>query len=273
MMQQTSKSNFDAKSINADKPLFSSEQCLEHYDNNRNENLDLSLIAEDVIDHIMMPLIDAKVLHYLKCMNSEWKRKIEEYAEKSVPIFKFIAKFGSTGSGNGLFNGAFFVTTDKLGNIYVSDFWNHRIQMFDSNGQWKQSIGSNGSDNGQFNYPRGIAFNSKNHMFIADGGNHRIVEFDENLQFIKAFGSYGNRNGQFDGPAGIEIDADDNIVVVDWDNHRIQKFSKDGYWKQTIGKRGSANGELNRPWVVVMCKTSGRIFVCDYGNYRIQVFS
>jgi hypothetical protein len=60
----------------------------------RNENLDLSLIAEEVIDYIMMTLIDAKVLHYLKCTNSQWKTKIGEYVEKSVPKFQFIAKFG-----------------------------------------------------------------------------------------------------------------------------------------------------------------------------------
>jgi len=265
MMQQTSKTNFDIKPINDNKPLFSSERYLEHYDNNRNENLDLSLIAEEVIDYIMMPLIDAKVLHYLKCMNSQWKTKIEEYAEKSVPKFKFIAKFGTKGSGNGQFNGAFFVATDKQGNI-------HRIQMFDFNGQWLKSIGSCGSGNGQFDHPAGIAFNSKNHMFVADFNNHRIVQFDENMQFIKVFGSRGKGNGQLQYPCGITIDADDNIVVVDWINHRIQKFSKDGEWKQTIGKYGSGNGEFNRPWGVAVCKTSGKIFVSDY-NHRIQVFS
>jgi hypothetical protein len=80
-----------------------SKQCLEHYNSNKNENLDLSLIADEVIDHVMMPLIDAKVLHYLKCADSKWRPKIEEYAKKSVPMFKFIAKFGSNGSGSGQF--------------------------------------------------------------------------------------------------------------------------------------------------------------------------
>ncbi len=94
MMQGTSKSNFGAKSINADKALFSNKQCLEYYDNKRNQNLDLSLITEEIIDYIMIPLIDAKVLHYLKCMNSQWIKKIEEYAKKSLPMFKFVTNFG-----------------------------------------------------------------------------------------------------------------------------------------------------------------------------------
>jgi hypothetical protein len=101
MMQGTPKTNFDAESINEDKSLFSSEQCLEHNDNNRNEKLDLSLLAEEVIDYIILPLMDTKVFHYLKCKDSKWKRKIEEYVEMSVPMFKFMAMFGSKGSGNG----------------------------------------------------------------------------------------------------------------------------------------------------------------------------
>jgi DNA-binding beta-propeller fold protein YncE len=261
-----------AKTSNDDLLLFCSEQCLEHYNNRgMNQRLDLSLIPEGPIDDILMPLIDAKVLHYLKCTDSTWRRKIEEYIENSTPMFKFKTKFGSGGSGNGQFNGPLFVTTDKQGDIYVSDRNNHRIQVFDSNQQWKKSIGSYGSENGQFNGPIGITFNSKNHMFVADCYNRRIQEFGENMQFIKAFGSNGNALLKY--PSGIAVDADDNIVVVDNDNHRIQMFSKDGNWKRTIGKQGSGAGEFIYPWDVAICKTDGRIFVSDNWKHRIQVFS
>jgi len=124
-----------AKTTNGGILLFCNEQCLEHYNNKKNENFDLSLIADDVIAYIMMPLIDAKVLHYLKCTNSQWKTKIEQYAAKSVAHFQFITKFGSKGSGNGQFRNPWFVFNDKQGNIYVSDSNNHRIQIFDGNGQ------------------------------------------------------------------------------------------------------------------------------------------
>jgi hypothetical protein len=197
----------------------------------------------------------------LKCTNSQWKTKIEEHAKKFVPMFKFIAKFGSQDSGNGQFNSPFFVATDRQGNIYVIDCDNHRIQVFDSNRQWKQSIGSKGSGNGQFNGPMGIAFNSKNHMFVADCGNHRIVEFDENMQFIKAFGSEGNENDQLQYPHGIAIDADDSIVVVDSNNHRIQIYGKDGNWIQTIGKQESGNDITRLLFYPFMNIVSLKVFI------------
>jgi len=53
------------------------------------------------------------------------------------PMFEFIAKFGSKGSGSGQFINPYFVTACKQGNNYVSDFGNHKIQIFDSNEQWK----------------------------------------------------------------------------------------------------------------------------------------
>jgi tripartite motif-containing protein 71 len=187
--------------------------------------------------------------------------------------FEVIHKFGSKGGDNTQFSCSFFVITDKKGRIYVSDSGNHRIQVFEENGQWKETIGSLGRKNGEFNFPCGIAFNSRNHMIIADSGNHRVQVLDERWQFLLVIGSKGVRNGQFDYPHGVIVDSEDNIVVVDSLNHRIQMFSEDGKWIKTIGKEGSNPGEFFYPWSMEISKLDGRIFVSDNGNHRIQVFS
>ncbi len=166
-------------------------------------------------------------------------------------MFKFVVKFGSKGSANRQFDYPYFVAIDYQGNIYVSDCNNHRIQIFNCNGQWMKSIGSKASDS----------------------DNYRIVQFDQNMKFVKTFGSEGNENDQLQYPYGIAVDADDNIVVVaDAYNHRIQIFSKDGNWKKTIRKQGP-DGKFVCPCGVAVCKSSGRIFVSDRDNYRVQVFS
>lgn len=74
------------------KASFCSEKCLEYY--NKNQNLDLFLIPEEVIDHVIIPLMDAKVLHFLKCTDFKWKKRIEEYIEKSQPKFILKKRFG-----------------------------------------------------------------------------------------------------------------------------------------------------------------------------------
>ncbi len=113
------------------------------------------------------------MLHYLKCTNTEWKRIIEESCKKSEPKYKFKVKLGSRGTNAGQFLNIHFITTGRQDNINVSDHY-QRIQIFDSNRQWKQSIGSYGSDDGQFNCPTGVLFNSESHMIVADYTNHRI---------------------------------------------------------------------------------------------------
>jgi DNA-binding beta-propeller fold protein YncE len=187
--------------------------------------------------------------------------------------FKFKAKFGSSGSEHGKFSYPFFVACDNQNNIYVSDCWNNRIQIFDINGQWKKSIGTLGFSNGQFQYPTGIDFNSKKHLIVADDWNHRVQVFDENMQFIRSFGSFGCGNGQLENPHGIAIDIEDDIIVADYGNHRIQKFNEDGKWMQTIGKEGSGDGEFNSPCGIAISRVDGKIFVSDRDNHRIQVFS
>ena len=44
--------------------------------------------------------------------------------------YQFLRKWGSEGDGNGQFNLPISVTLDSSGNVYVSDYYNNRIQGF-----------------------------------------------------------------------------------------------------------------------------------------------
>src|SRR5262249_46481054 len=54
-------------------------------------------------------------------------------------------------------------------------------------------------------------------------------------------------------------------------NARIVKFAPDGKLIATWGHKGSAPGELDIPHALAM-DSSGRLFVADRGNNRIQIF-
>ena len=56
------------------------------------------------------------------------------------------------------------IAVDNSGNVYVSEYGNHRVQKFSSTGAFITKWGSVGSGDGQFNggvYPQGIAFDSR----------------------------------------------------------------------------------------------------------------
>ena len=66
---------------------------------------------------------------------------------------------------------------DSSGNVYVSDRYNHRIQKFDSSGNFLLKWGSFGTGDGQFARPRGNAVDSSGNVYVVDAYNHRIQKF------------------------------------------------------------------------------------------------
>tara|TARA_R110001592_G_scaffold104699_2_gene294609 strand:- start:5657 stop:6682 length:1026 start_codon:yes stop_codon:yes gene_type:complete len=81
----------------------------------------------------------------------------------------------------GPFNGWFATVTSvehgPKGNLFVADFYNHRIQKFTSDGIFLTSFGEEGSAAGQFNYAMAMAIASDNTLFVVDYGNHRIQKW------------------------------------------------------------------------------------------------
>ena len=68
---------------------------------------------------------------------------------------------GGQGTGDGEFNrpAAFAVASD--GSVYVSDWFNHRIQKFTSEGVFVSKWGTEGTGDGQFIQPATVAVASE----------------------------------------------------------------------------------------------------------------
>jgi hypothetical protein len=139
----------------------------------------------------------------------------------------FVTKWGSQGTANGQFEGHRNIAVDSLGNVFVADTDNHRIQKFTNNGNFIGAWGSLGTSNGKFQYPLGVTIDLSGNVFVADTANHRIQKFTNSGTFVTKWGSEGNADGQFSSPVDIDVDTSGNIFVVDNDNFRIQKFVED----------------------------------------------
>jgi DNA-binding beta-propeller fold protein YncE len=85
----------------------------------------------------------------------------------------FVRIFAGTvieGSGDGELDGPCDITVmDALGEVAVADTFNHRIQVFESDGQYKRQFGSEGKDaDGQFSFPSGVASDAHGNMLVTD---------------------------------------------------------------------------------------------------------
>jgi hypothetical protein len=195
---------------------------------------------------------------------------------------QFLAKWGSQGSSDGQFN--FFdnlfdtyyiaprIAIDNQGNVFVSDTFNHRIQKFNSNGQFITKWGSEGSGDGEFRSPTGIAIDKSGKVNVIGVDNDRIQQFTSDGKFIRKWGRGGSAPGEFVSPRGnIASDSNDNIYISDTYNHRIQKFSSDG---QFLTKWGPQNddGEFINTFGIA-ADLEGNTYVVDVTTNRVQKFS
>ena len=190
-----------------------------------------------------------------------------------VAILEHVLSFGTSGSNNGQFNNPHGIITNDT-HIFIVDFSNERVQVYDHNGNYAYTIGtgSSGSADGQFNQPVGITANNT-HIFVADFGNHRIQIFDVNGTFVSKFGtgSAGTGDGQFRSPQRITTNST-HLFVADSSNHRIQIFDINGNYisKFGTGSSGSADGQFSSPQGIIATRT--HLYVADTNNNRVQVF-
>lgn len=134
-----------------------------------------------------------------------------------------LTRWGSGGSGDGLFNGISGVAVDGIGNVYVADVSNHRIQKFDGNGAFLTKWGALGTRDGEFRDPAGVAVDVSGNVYVVDQSNNRIQKFDGNGAFLSKWGSLGGGDGDFDRPKQVAVDGSGNVYVAD-KTLRIQKF-------------------------------------------------
>ena len=192
-------------------------------------------------------------------------------AEDISSGYGYSVQWGSEGSGDGQFNNPYGIAIDANDNVYVADYNNHRIQKFDSSGNFISKWGSEGSGDGQFFIPSSVATDLSGNVYVAEWGNNRIQKFDSSGNFISKWGSIGSGDGQFNTPTGMVTDLSDNVYVADYNNHRIQKFDSSGNFIAKWGSQGSGDGQLNYPYGIAI-DSSNSVYVTEAGNHRIQKF-
>ena len=75
------------------------------------------------------------------------------------------------------FGSAMVVAVDADDNLYVSDWGNGRVQVFDSDGNYLDQIGDGGTGDGEFTTPIGVKVDRDSNIWVVDRGNHRVQKF------------------------------------------------------------------------------------------------
>jgi len=201
----------------------------------------------------------------------------EEPYEKVRRPLAAIRTWGTQGTGPGQFQDPRGIAVGPDGRIYVADGSNHRVQVFDGEGEFVHEWGSQGSGPGQFQEPWGLAVAPNGEVYVADTWNHRVQVFDAEGTFLRGWGTFAQTaqaagaEGQFWGPRDIAVDAQGEVYLTDTGNKRVQRFSPEG---EFLGQRGGVGielGQMDEP-VGIAVSSAGDIYIADTWNQRVQKF-
>lgn len=120
------------------------------------------------------------------------------------------------------------IVRNSKGIVYISDFSNDRIHLFEDSGTYLSSIGSPGFGEGSFYGPTALAVDGDDNLYVIDSGNTRVQKFSENGEFLLTFGREGGDEGELLHPSGLAVDGAGRIYVADHAKKTIGMYDRSG---------------------------------------------
>jgi hypothetical protein len=138
------------------------------------KQLDLSRISDDVMDYVLLPMLDAKVSHYLKCTNKTWYEKLSAQWIKGLPKFQMIQDINSSY----LYDPS-SMTVGSDSKIYITRTGEDAFCLdLESKSKTQVAVDKDGKSMMPIDCAfciGGIVFNSKNEMVVAGGGYRPVL--------------------------------------------------------------------------------------------------
>ena len=183
-----------------------------------------------------------------------------DYKSKKQSIISVSDK----GTRNEQLNLPYGVKVDhNTGNIYVTDYCNNCVKVFDNTAKYLLKFGD-GKGEGKMSHPRGLLIRG-NKVFVSH--NHCILVYELDGKFVSIIGSEGSGELQFNCPRGISTDESNNdIYICDYNNNRIQIISENLQYKSQFGK-----DTLHYPNDITLYKDN--IFVLDRSNPCLHIYN
>jgi sugar lactone lactonase YvrE len=139
---------------------------------------------------------------------------------KFGPDGSFIKQWGSRGEGPGQFFAAHGIEIDANDTLYIADRENMRVELFDTEGNYKSEWTFNAMVCGIYLHDDGF-------MYMTTGFDGEFAKVDMEGKLLGSLGSPGKENGQFGEAHYLVLDQDENVYVADVVNRRVQKYAKD----------------------------------------------
>lgn len=164
------------------------------------------------------------------------------------------------------------IVVDKDDNVWVYRRTNPSVQVYAPDGHLVRSWG----DPDERCVPHSICLDRGGAVWLVDCGLHVVRKYTpqgELLQTLGTVGEAGEDDRHFNKPTGVAFAPNGDVFVADgYGNNRIVHFDARGHYVKAWGKLGVEPGQFSIPHAIA-ADSSGRLYVADRNNVRIQVFS
>lgn len=175
------------------------------------------------------------------------------------------------------------VAVDSRDRVYVFNRGAHPMIVFDKEGRFLDAWGED-----IFTNAHGIFIDRHDHVWCADNFDHTVRKLTTEGELLMTLGDperpadTGFRighspvrypGGPFNMVTNVAVTPSGEMFVSDgYGNARVHRFSPAGELLASWGEPGSGPGQFNLPHSIAVDR-SGRVFVADRENSRIQIFS
>lgn len=182
---------------------------------------------------------------------------------------EYFLQFSSLGTAYGQLDCPLGITIHN-NRVYVADQCNGCVSVFHCDGRFSHSIGLSNLSTATFD----VVISCNDQLLVADKRNHCISIFTLDGSYVGKIGTKGSERGQLFCPSSIAVDKYGFILVIEGVNHRVSIFDKDGAFIHYFGSKGSAEGQFHtNESLGIALNPNGSIYISDYYNKRIQIFS
>ena len=180
---------------------------------------------------------------------------------------RHVATFGrGRGSSDKQLNNPFGLTVSTDGDVFVTDYNNHRIKILDPSLRFKRHVTHQSMKN-----PQDVKL-TRDEMYVLCDDSPCVRVFSHSGEMTRSLVTRGD-GMQVSDAWFFCLDAQQNLLISDEGTHNVKIFSKDGTCLHTVGQEGQGRGTLSYSKGVALTKDLNLVIVSNNKNFCLQIFS